>query len=88
MYAPHAQDGSRSAGRALTLNHYQPVARLRTRVLPARLPHTIQLCIHCRENPAGFWVSRTGGNTVRRPWCLSCCQGLDPERCDMIPFDS
>jgi len=65
-----------------------PRERLRARVLPARLPRTIQLCIHCRENPAGFWVSRTGGNTVRRPWCLSCCQRLDPERCDMIPFDS
>jgi len=52
------------------------------------LPHTIQLCIHCRENPAGFWVSRTGDTTVRRPWCLSCCEGLDRDRCDMIPFDS
>jgi len=30
MYAPHAKDGSRSAGRALTLNHYQPVARALT----------------------------------------------------------
>jgi hypothetical protein len=28
------------------------------RALPARLPHTIQLCIHCHQNPAGFWVSR------------------------------
>ena len=52
------------------------------------LPHTIQLCIHCRQNPAGFWVSRTGSQTVRRPWCLSCCQELDPDRCDVIPFDS
>ena len=62
--------------------------RLRARAVPARLPHTIQLCIHCRENPAGFWVSRTGGKTVRRPWCLSCCEGLDRDRCDMIPFES
>jgi hypothetical protein len=23
---------------------------------------------------------------VRRPWCLSCCDDLDRERCDMIPF--
>ena len=63
-----------------------PRERLRTRVLPARLPHTIQLCVHCRERPAGFWVSRTDAKTVRRPWCLSCCQDLDRERCDMIPF--
>jgi len=65
-----------------------PRERLLTRFLPARLPHTIQLCIHCRDNPAGFWVSRTGDKTVRRPWCLSCCEGLDWDRCDMTPFDS
>jgi len=65
-----------------------PRERPRTRALPARLPHTIQVCIHCRQNPAGFWVSRPGSKTVRRPWCLSCCAGLDPDRCDMIPFDS
>jgi len=23
---------------------------------------------------------------VRRPWCLSCCQDLDRELCDMTPF--
>ena len=62
--------------------------KLRLRAVPARLPHTIQVCIHCRENPAGFWVSRTGGKTVRRPWCLSCCAGLDRDRCHMIPFES
>ena len=60
----------------------RPRERLRTRAVPAQLPHTIQLCIHCRENPAGFWVSRTGGKTVHRPWCLSCCEGLDRDRCD------
>jgi len=54
----------------------------------ARLPHTIQLCVHCRENPAGFWVSRTGGKTVRRPWCLSCCEQLDRDHCDVIRFPS
>jgi hypothetical protein len=59
-----------------------------TLAAPGLLAHTIQLCIHCRQNPAGFWVSRTGGWTVRRPWCLSCCQGLDRDRCDVIPFDS
>ena len=64
-----------------------PRERLRARVLPARLPHTIQLCVHCRERPAGFWVSRADAKTVRRPWCLSCCEGLDRD-CRMIPFDS
>jgi hypothetical protein len=54
---------------------------------PGRLPRSIQLCIHCRQNPAGFWVSRRGGQTVRRPWCVSCCQELDRDRCDVIPFD-
>ena len=55
---------------------------------PGRRPHTVQLCIHCGHSPAGFWVSLRGGQTVRRPWCLSCCQGLDRECCDVIPFAS
>ena len=55
---------------------------------PRRLPHTIQLCIHCQHNPAGFWVSRNSSQTVRRPWCLSCCQNLDPGRYHVQPFDS
>jgi hypothetical protein len=55
---------------------------------PSLLPRTVQLCIHCRQRPAGFWVSRTGGQTVRRPWCLSCCQELDRDRCDVVPFES
>jgi hypothetical protein len=38
-------------------------------------PHAVQLGIHRRQSPAGFWVSRDGGQTVRRPWRLSCCQG-------------
>jgi hypothetical protein len=29
-----------------------------------------------------------GDKTVRRPWCLFCCEGLDRDCCDMIPFDS
>jgi hypothetical protein len=65
-----------------------PTASRRTMTAPGLLPHTVQRCIHCRRNPAGFWVSRTGGQTVRRPWCLSCCQGLDRDRFDLIPFDS
>jgi hypothetical protein len=59
-----------------------------TRTAPRRLPHTIQLCIHCRHNPAGFWVSRNSSQTVRRPWCLSCCQNLDPGSYHVQPFDS
>lgn len=56
--------------------------------IPGLLPRTVQLCIHCRQRPAGFWVSRHGGQTVRRPWCLSCCHGLDQAHHDMIPFES
>jgi len=58
------------------------------RSLPGLLPRTVQLCIHCRGSPAGFWVSSKGGKTVRRPWCLSCCDELDRSRCDVIPFGS
>jgi hypothetical protein len=47
---------------------------------------TFQLCVHCRQSPAGFWVSRRNGTVVRRPWCLACCKELDPGRCDVTPF--
>ena len=47
---------------------------------------TVQLCIHCRENPAGFWVSRRSSRVMHRPWCLSCCEELDPGLCDVVPF--
>jgi len=46
------------------------------------------LCIHCMTNPAGFWVSRRGSQVVRRPWCLTCCQGLDPDLYDIVRFDA
>jgi hypothetical protein len=58
-----------------------PIRRFR-RPLPAGPAHlarvsqaqtTIQLCIHCRHNPAG---SHPSGQTVGRPWRLSCCQDL------------
>jgi hypothetical protein len=62
--------------------------RLRAIITPRLVPHTIQLCIHCRANPAGFWVSHTTAQTVRRPWCLSCCQHLDPRCYHINPFDS
>jgi hypothetical protein len=51
------------------------------------LPHTIQLCIRCPHNPAGFWVSRDNDQTVRRPWCLSCCQDRGPACHHISPFD-
>ena len=47
---------------------------------------SLQLCIHCRERPAGFWVSHRGGTVARRPWCLTCCQELDQGLCDVVPF--
>jgi len=64
------------------------IPRRRTVTLPRLLPRTVQLCIHCRQNPAGFWVSGHGSQTARRPWCLACCQGLDLDRCAVIAFDS
>jgi hypothetical protein len=56
-------------------------------IAPLLRPRTVQLCIHCRHNPAGFWISRTRDQTARRPWCLSCCQGLDQSRYRVIRFD-
>jgi hypothetical protein len=79
-------------------HHYKMAAdRLPARVFgppPPRprarpgLPHAFPLCIHCLANPAGFWVSSTGSTVVRRPWCLSCCQHLDRDHCDMTPFSA
>lgn len=63
-------------------------SRLRTMIAPGLLPHTLQPCIHCQQNPAGFWISQKRARTVRRPWCLSCCDGLDRSRCDVIAFGS
>jgi len=60
--------------------------RLRVMLMPDRLRHAFPVCIHCLVNPAGFWVSGKDSSVVRRPWCLSCCEDLDRERCDMIPF--
>jgi len=63
------------------------MSRRRTATSLGWLPHTVQRCIHCHQNPAGFWVSYSSGQTVRRPWCLSCCRAVDLDRCDVIPFD-
>jgi hypothetical protein len=62
--------------------------RRRALSVPRLLPRTVQLCICCRHNPAGFWISRNGARTVRRPWCLACCQELPRDRYDVIPFES
>ena len=85
------QDLAAAASMAAGQNRPAPAAtasRRRSISMSGLLPRTIQLCIHCRRNPAGFWVSRDSGQTVRRPWCLSCCQNLDPGCCHVQPFDS
>jgi hypothetical protein len=64
----------------------QPPRRLHAVIAPGLLPRTVQLCIRCRENPAGFWVSRKNAEVVHRPWCLSCCQRLDQGSYDVTPF--
>jgi hypothetical protein len=65
-----------------------PAAMPRPRAMGAqRPPHTMQLCVHCRQNLAGFSISRTGAMPARRPWCLSCCRGLDPGRYHLTRFD-
>jgi hypothetical protein len=66
-------------------------SRLRTMIARGLLPHTLHtlhLCIHCQQDPAGFWVSQKRAQTVRRPWCLSCCDGLDRATYDVIAFGS
>jgi hypothetical protein len=86
------QDVAAAAGVAVGHQAARPSAAAtapRRRVLAASrlLPRTVQLCVHCRRNPAGFWVSRAGARTVRRPWCLACCQELRRDRHDVVSFD-
>jgi hypothetical protein len=64
----------------------EPPGRQRTMTEPGLLPRTLQLCIHCQHNPASFWVTPGNGKVARRPWCLSCCQELDRDRCDVNPI--
>jgi hypothetical protein len=65
-----------------------PTATLpQQRMMIAPRPGTLQLCSHCRQRRAGSWASHATGQTVRRPWHLSRCQGLDPGRYQVIPFD-
>ena len=85
------QDLAAAANAATGQNWPTPPATSSQRRAPTThrlLPRTIQLCIHCRQSPAGFWVSRDSSQTARRPWCLSCCQHLDPARHHIQPFDS
>ena len=81
--APGAQPVGQSQPSATTA-----ALRRLTAAVPGLLPRTFQLCIHCRQRPAGFWVSHRNGTTARRPWCLSCCRALDRDHYDMIPFGS
>jgi hypothetical protein len=57
-------------------------------IAPRLPPRTHQLCIHCRQSPAGFWVSGEHDAVVRRPWCLACCHDLDRARCTVTRFGS
>jgi hypothetical protein len=50
-------------------------------------PRTVQLCVHCQQRAAGFWVTSRNARAVRRPWCLACCAELDQALCDLTPFD-
>ena len=81
-----------AAGASVAAGHSRPAPtitnfRRRPITMPRLLPHTIQLCIHCQQNPAGFWVSHNGDQMVRRPWCLSCCQNLVPACHHITPFE-
>jgi hypothetical protein len=71
-------------------HHFRMAAeRLPRLALPARtLPRSVQLCIHCRQTAAGFWVSRKNSVVAHRPWCLACCERLDKSRCEIVPFAS
>jgi hypothetical protein len=89
---PHPRIAARNAGVRVAADQNRPAPtttnpRRRTITTPRLLQHTIHLCIHCRHNPAGFWVSRNDERTARRPWCLSCCQDLDPGSHHIRPFD-
>jgi hypothetical protein len=58
----------------------------RMMIAPRLWPRTVQLQpLH--QNPAGFWVSHTSGQTARRPRRLSRCQRLDQSHYHVIAFD-
>jgi hypothetical protein len=69
---PHPPIAARNADARVAAGQNRPAAtttnsRRRTIPTPRLLPHPIQLCIHRRHNPAGFWVSHNGDQTVCRP---------------------
>jgi len=83
------QDITAAASVATGQRRPAPTATLPQRcmmIAPRLPPHTVQMCIHCRQRPPGSWASHTTGQTTQRPWRLSCCQGLDPGLCHVIPF--
>ena len=89
---PHSRIDARNAGARVAAGQNGPAAtttnsRRRPVTTLRLLPRTIQLRIHCRHNPAGFWVSHHRDQTARRPWCLSCRQDLDPACHHVMPFD-
>jgi hypothetical protein len=58
---PHSRIAARNAGARVAADQNKPAAtttnsRRRTITTPGLLPRTIQLCIHCQHNPAGFWI--------------------------------
>ena len=64
---PHPRMAVHNAGARVAVGQNRPAARTansrrRTIPTPRLLPYTIQLCIHCRHNPAGFWVSHNGAH--------------------------
>jgi hypothetical protein len=79
-----------AAASLATFQHWPaPTATLpqrRMMIAPRLPPRTMQLCIHCRQRPAGSWASHTTGQTGR-PGRLSCCQEPDQSRCHTIRFD-
>ena len=82
------QDITAAAGLAAGQHWPAPTATLpqrRMMIAPRLRPRTMQLCIHCRQRPAGSRASHTTGQTARRLWRLSCCQGLDPGLSHVIP---
>ena len=53
---------------------------------PRLRPYRSRICVRCQVNPAGFWVSALPGSVARRPWCLTCCEHLNPAACHITPF--
>ena len=80
-----------TAAASLATGQHRPAPTatlLQRRMIPPRLrPRTMQLCIHRRHRPTGSRASHTTGQTTRRPWRLSCCQGPDQSRYHTTPFD-